>query len=557
MRVIDLSGGIKLGQEKGPWLDIIPVRPSASAERSAEERYLLDANWASDSWLFVDCQSSEHRYMLPPGTKYGLAFCSQRESLMVRLSWKRGKTIDALRHIVRHENDEVALPASLLWRLYAAARGRDKGISPRNINLVSFLFASSSPPIEGGSLLSKKERSKALELAMKGLDERKIDFPRSAWSSAEVAWQVGRLLWRDSVRQVLPLLNSSTPAGRWLALIATVVFLVEERGKLPTSSPLAAPEGSEAAAWPQFLALLDAPAEVVVRLFPKGRIAIPGDAIGENLDPEPVGLKSDLLEGIASSLIEEAETRGRFVPLGAFELVLPPCLPWDEWGYSAMRIVADPEGMWVGLVRHDGETAAALRWTPAAGTPNLVLLLPEWARSPLNATCAAIWRDMTCAAEVLVEERPAERRKRGRRSRSSLSRSTLRQGSERTHRVRAFPRRKVEYGGRRLWGEEDERRRIENARLVCGHYRAWMPPPDADPKYVERMRRGTRLRAQTYGFPFPPKGYTFVRPHSRGGKKNERELLAEKAGLELGEHHPVRKMRAKGLAALAVAFRSR
>ena len=222
-----------------------------------------------------------------------------------------------------------------------------------------------------------------------------------------------------------------------------------------------------------------------------------------NIDPR-------MCAAVASSLLGEAERSARYVPFGRFTLLLPEELPLRRWNVEALRIAADPQGMWVGLAAEGGRVPLSFRWEP--GKPITRGLVDTLVVPLVEAVLAAVWHDLRVAGEAPFprrERRPAEQRE------EPPAEPQERPGKPP---VRTFPSPlRVSLEGHREWGEPDERRRIvRRAHGVRGHIRllsaGWKRSAQAE------------QAAAIYGIVLP-EGYTFVRPHVRGREKEQGEEL--------------------------------
>lgn len=193
---------------------------------------------------------------------------------------------------------------------------------------------------------------------------------------------------------------------------------------------------------------------------------------------------------------------------GGFALELPSDYPLQAWGIHGFRVWAVPDGLWAAPVS-DAGMWPAFYWRP--GSLPSGWTLPVALRPLMTATMAALWRDLHIAGEEAVPRRQPAHPARPRASTTSPPPLTPRNGKPQ-RRVRTLParsRRWLALSGSHHWGSPEERQIIRRrAHGVRGHLRrlpaGWHPSDEA--KEIARL----------FGLPIPD-GYTFVRPHVRGG----------------------------------------
>ena len=195
------------------------------------------------------------------------------------------------------------------------------------------------------------------------------------------------------------------------------------------------------------------------------------------------------------------------MPYGSFVLSLPGGYPLCEWDVQALRVCARPEGLWIAVVAGGGQAGVSFGWRPGESLSRWVV--SEQAEPLLQATLAALWRDLVVAGETAVPARGKASQSRG-AGEGEQPRRSRRRGSS----GRALPR--VRFSGKRTWGSRREHEAIRRrAHGVRGHLRRlqpdWRPSPEA------------RGQAEEYGIVLP-EGATFVSPHVRGGG-SEREKV--------------------------------
>jgi hypothetical protein len=471
----------------------------------------------------------------------------------ISFSW-RGDAMEALSKISK----EKEVSPILVFAFYAAVRALKAGKGEKEIGLSSSLFSSLLLPqtsllLSKGRRLSKRERKMEFLRIKREIMEGAsfVALMGDAYSSCCCLWRIGRAFWKlEEIEFALRAVRQAARVGGiWPAFLASSIAVAEMEGEIECfPGRFRAPSlGAIFTAWPFYLSLFGMSEEVARALFPSLEIPSPGDWPIEEPPgaPPPEGLPDPLLLwGLRRNLLQEAEG-GRYVPLGFFELKIPSSLPLPSWGVESLRLFCEPDGIWFSIILPDGKVCFPGRWTPEEGIHLSSLLFPGWSVPSLELLFASIWRDL----RVEAEEAFPERRRRGRKPEGGKV-APKHPSTPQRKGVTVFPRR-VRVEGRRDWGNEEERRRV-SAHFVRPHYRKWKPSSNARKSYVEQVKRRAAIRAELYGCVPPPDGYTFVRPHARGGGREEREKLEE--GIEFGEIRGPRKIRARGLLSLFAVF---
>ena len=227
---------------------------------------------------------------------------------------------------------------------------------------------------------------------------------------------------------------------------------------------------------------------------------------------------------VARGLLEEAQARRQYVPLGGYRVMLPADMMLRKVvGIQALRLwfepVPDngetpPDGCWVKddviIASSEGPLARgnAWWWSWANFTANQSGV-PAFLWPNLASVLAAIYHDLVVAGEsVMLETRnrpdglpplawgsavytATRRRHPGKRDLPG-----------RQYEVRGYPARNIQ------WGDPAEMDRVRRAaHAVRGHVMHLAPGHRASAAALERGR--------AYGL-IPADGYTFVRPHIRG-----------------------------------------
>ncbi len=343
------------------------------------------------------------------------------------------------------------------------------------------------------------------------LGKQEVQLPAGVVDRARFWLTVGRLLWKPEVmRRLADTGAHKAVVDSQLLLGAAIAWLaLSERRTLDVNGANYSP-GSPAVLgtlWKQVL-------EWTVKSVPGDTLQwlIQGHDASWSVDLSggewPDGWKpenNDLAGAIARTLVNEAEEHAVFVPLGAFRVTLPDGVPLRTWGTQTLRIWAMPDGLWVQALA-TGPGGPSFRWSPQEGVREF--LVSKSAKPAVDATLAALWRDLKIAGEKAMPEQ-AGRQKRDRKRRKGKQRSRV------TQHTRILPARRSAFRltGRHNWSTKDEQERIHHrAHGVRGHLRqlhaGWQASAEA-----QRI-------AHNFGVSVP-QGYTFVRPHVRGGGEEQ------------------------------------
>lgn len=194
-------------------------------------------------------------------------------------------------------------------------------------------------------------------------------------------------------------------------------------------------------------------------------------------------------EAFVKMMVQEAEPHRLHLLGGAFEMERVSLPFLDELiDYDKLRLVIQPGGIRGSLVY--GEKYSPFFWSPKRTTLWLKGAQIAWA---LQVVAASIWRDACVVRHEFVTER-----------RRSIYQPRPRQPREKKA-VTVLPRviRHV------VWSSDEERERIiRQAHSVKQHYRELPPGWQTSEEAVSN--------AKFYGWPEPPGGWTFVKPHTRG-----------------------------------------
>lgn len=229
-----------------------------------------------------------------------------------------------------------------------------------------------------------------------------------------------------------------------------------------------------------------------------------------------------LATAFRQQMVAEAEPHRWNIPVGAYVLQREPLPRLDRLlAYSNLRLVLTPAGIGVSIVvetESEGTWYLPFWWSPDNDTNTVQVWVPPDLRFAFDILMSTIWRD-ACIVQCATFARGSRHRKayEAKTPKPKHPDNTLR-----------LPRRIYES----RWADEADRVAVahitRSAHAVGGFYR---PLPDG-----HQAGPDTEDRAQRHGFAPPPPGYTFVRPHSRGGEvepQNVRRVICR--GLQVAK----------------------
>jgi len=217
-----------------------------------------------------------------------------------------------------------------------------------------------------------------------------------------------------------------------------------------------------------------------------------------------------LAAGLFRALMDVAAREARYVPQGRLRVRTADLPPLRARGVAAFRVVADPHGLWLRPVDPQGREGEIFRLDRALPPrPDLAEVDPFWL-----AAAAALWHDLVVG---VPRPAPAARRRAPRADGEGEEEAgeALPSGPVR-ERLWRLPRPFRAAAGEEAeepeaeWGEPEARRRLARAaHAVRGHLRRLPAGWKAHP--------GALRLAEGFGV-VVPEGFTFVRPHLRGGR---------------------------------------
>lgn len=493
MKRIETSGGMQFGRNGRPNIDIIPLPGIRSDDPVSEVRERLPREpltWTTDRRMAAQY----------PADWLSLLGITQDARVAIRLVRPKSiSVLDALRMVEDDEHaDGFEIYGDMIVALLVAARVIERhGETPLAATAAMaaammsrrYVFAPAEDP---GAPLSSKRID---ELAAMSYDA----YPplRRATDLARVTLALARELWTPRRLNDAPgvggeaLIGAATIASIDLALRAEPA--VEIAGVRLAIGPEAMP-----LAWLQTVELLRGgiDAATLRSLAPDGKLPARGARAYIDLSSEAE--RADMINGLAASLIREADEHAAFAPFGTFRLRVPDeLIVLREAGIAAFTIAADPVGLWVRV--HGAEDGGIFRWTPLRGVEQLIIMrgYAAW----LNLALAALWHDLRVAGEEsIVPREKAQQRSTGARS------ETAARPAQKSEAMRVLP--SFHVTGRREWSTAVERAAIaRRVHGVRGHLRrlpeTWTRSDDAV------------VFAREFGMVLPD-GFTFVRPHMRG-----------------------------------------
>lgn len=212
--------------------------------------------------------------------------------------------------------------------------------------------------------------------------------------------------------------------------------------------------------------------------------------------------KKIFVHGMVSDLVKEAAPYRSRIILGNYEL-LSGGLDWMKSiiDFDTIRLSFSPDGIHASLIKQTGDTilASPVWWSPEFNT--LHISGGELALA-MNVVLAAIWRDACVVREKWSTERSRKLYTPRRREPKTKKRKQITVLPRVVHHVR--------------WSTTTERTGITRAaHMVRAFYRRL--PFGGEPS------DNARKNAEKFGYPPPPTGYTFVKPHVRGSGKPTNE----------------------------------
>jgi len=503
----------------GPSIGVAVEDPAYDIHELAAWRQIAYAASQPASWRSLD----DLRRLLPPAEarEYrldrlrGVATVPDQEappSQRFSLIFTHPRDVDAVQALYRIEEREGGLPHPLVAAVLAAAQSRQLPCAAPGL----FGAASAAvrqPQETSGTRHNRRELDALAERALAALaaggETANLPMPGSAVDAARLWLILGRRLWDPAARKSLVSLLRGVggvtlaPRTRLAAqLAAGWLDLQGIRETTVAGAPLALPPWPAASLsfWLQVLALEAAAATPDALAFLLGG-RLPWFTPEDDARLRRLAGRVDLelARGITVGLLAEARDRAAYAPAGAFTVALPAEHPLAGLA-PRLRVWLTADRLWCAPEGREN-TLGLVYWRPdrpwlGASGPLAPLLEP---------LLAALWHDLHVAGpEVLPEVRPPRPGPQAApREASASTTSTAPRG------LTLPAARHVHVGGTRAWGEPAERERIlGQAHGVRGHPRrlhgGWQVADEAV------------CHAREFGLALP-QGFTFVRPHVRGG----------------------------------------
>ncbi len=508
--------------QTGPSLAITTEGLGFGGRGPAAERRIAHAASQPVNWLALD----EMRRTLPPAVARAYRLNRLRGVISVpvksappaerfSLVFTYPRDADALQALYEVEAREGRVSHPLVAAVLAAVQSRRYPCPAPGLFGAA---AAAAPPPHGAPAVRCNRRElealaeHALATLAAGGAPTDLAVPASAVDAARLWLLLARRLWDPAARR--PLVNLlwemhgpqlSTPARLAAQLAAGWLDLQGIRETTVAGMPLALPAWPVASLsfWLQVLALDAAAAPPAALPFLlDGRLPLFPSEEGARLQQAARGFDAELARGITAALLAEAQAHAAYAPAGAFTVALPAEHPLAGLA-PRLRVWLTPDCLWCAPEGRQG-ALGLLRWRPdrpwsGAGPDGPLALLLE----PL---LAALWHDLHVAGPaVLPEIRPP------RAVPQTPPQAERAEPTVAAARRLALPAaRPVQVAGLRGWGTTEEQERIRRqAHGVRGHLRRLLAGA--------HVGAAAARCAQRYGLAVP-EGFTFVRPHVRGGQ---------------------------------------
>jgi hypothetical protein len=503
MIIIQESGGVAYGPPDGPQIDIIPIPPRDYTPtlivRSVEQ---IKSGMEWNDWRNVSKIMPAPTIVASLGNMYGV--WGVGEDIMIRFLYPRDTSpLEAMYEIEQHEGE---MPPAIVAAALTAARAKNlPTLAPSILARVSDM----APP-DRYTRLNRRELEQLVDRYIDASlnNDPDIYIPPGSTDRCRFWLLAAACFWRSNIRREFAQRPSPRPEVGLIAssLAAAHLDLSDNPSVQVAGVNVRVSEKARPGAWPQVIEWDRGITSEALRYLTNGAMPEGKETVDQVILADakpPTNEDADLCAGIASAMIREAEDNGVYVPNGGFTLALPPDFPLRKWGVGGLRVWADATEMWVSVIDDEGQVGASFLYRP--GKPLSTWTVSAQAAPLLTVTLAALWRDLRVAGERATPER----RKR-RQSRRSTGRKRTRKRKSSKARTLPGGRWRIYLSGARQWGEDDEREAItRRAHGVRGHLRRL-----GDEQQASKEARET---ANDFGMVIPD-GFTFVRPHVRGGE---------------------------------------
>ncbi len=424
------------------------------------------------------------------------------ELIIELLRPERVSVLDALRELEDSEwKQGRRLSVRLTCAILTAARGIERlAGSVQTADQIGFaaqLAALSGSQFQSESLPVRPELPAPLNRKLIDEQAREVGTPR-LYRSVDVArWVLARARACWSEPSLLALTNRREQQIFVEANTAAIDILLRSEPVVTVSGvTLPVPLRAAPLAWLTASVLRGIDSEALLALTDDGNLPR-RKATNLTLSED----QRSVLRGIASSLLRLADEQAVYTPVGYFRVRIPSDLhPLRAIGLSALRAVADADGMWVRLEGTDDQ--GVCRWTPAGLNDPF---FSEGFALALHACLAALWHDLRVSTEAVRPENESSGLFLGRVEVEAQPNSAAKSpGQSRTRHntaVRVLPRLLI--SGQVAWGTLSEQRIARQIYSRVGHRRRLHDP-------AWRRRPTAVAEAAIWGVVLPD-GYTWVR----------------------------------------------
>lgn len=493
MRTVLTSGGIELGPQEGPWIDIVPlVRVEERGEALlalASRLARLPGHWSAWDGAWRSLSPA------PPELQGVTGILGEAPTLVVMFRWWQWQA--PAQAIAVIEQAEGSLPLGLACACLAAAR------AGRRLRRAPGLMGTVAETIYGEAVAPPRfpRREEVEEMAPTLMEALAAGTappdPGSASAVARALTRASRLLWHEDGARLAR--RAWRPHGRWRLLEQLAAAGAEIWGIKRVAwgqCHLAVPSGHEGEAWTAFAEATGTglPGQAWRHLVGTRPLALDGEFPRAMAAPDAHSCSS-----LARALLEEAHVRARYVLQGGYQVIVPRDVA-QAYGLRQVLIWAEGRRLWASFLRSDGAVTAPCSWDPATG--GLGPPVPREAAPALALLLSALWRDLVVGGEEAAPGR------RGQAAPAARHQSRPADRGSAARRLLPSPLPPLAQG-RRAWASAGDRRAIcQGMAPVRGHLRRL---PEG-----QRPSASARAAASSYSIVLPP-GHTFVRPHARGG----------------------------------------
>jgi hypothetical protein len=207
----------------------------------------------------------------------------------------------------------------------------------------------------------------------------------------------------------------------------------------------------------------------------------------------------NLAAAFVNQMVDEAAPHRGSPVLGHFVMERVPLERLDSLiDYDTLRLSISPQGIFGSLVKNT--SFLTFWWSPEEATTWSLGAKHAWA---VNTMMACIWRDACVVRHKMFTERSrSPYRPRPKKHKSTNSKLILPRTIKKC-----------------TWSQDTERQRITHAEHSVRAFYRQLPSGYQASQEAEKT-------AAEFGYPLPPVGFTFVRPHVRGNGDGGEEVAA-------------------------------